>query len=125
LKYTPERTAIVEVISKMKCHFDVDKLSGDLYKSGSNISRASIYRTIPLLVESGLLSKCLRQNGKFCYSYAPEGEHHDHLVCKKCGKIIDFLDDKLEKDNESICKKYGFKHVEHTLKIEGYCSECK
>lgn len=124
LKFTPERQAILREISSLHKHFDVDGLYEILGKNGKNISRATIYRTLPFLIECGLIKEALRGQPKITYEYIFGRSHHDHLVCVKCGKIIEFRNDKIEKLQEMVCRKYNFHPLEHRLGIKGYCKEC-
>ena len=125
LKFTPEREEILETVFSLHKHFDVDELYDILRARGKNISRATIYRTIPLLIESHLIQETLHCTGNTKYEHVYGHEHHDHLVCIKCGNIIEFCDDRVEKLQEEICSKYKFKAVEYRLGIKGYCEKCQ
>jgi len=120
LKFTPQRSFILEGIFSFRGHFNVDQL----YEKLRRISRATIYRTLSLLVKSGLIEETFRCQDKTSYEYIFGREHHDHLLCIKCGKIIEFREDKIEKLQEEVCKRYGFTPIEHRLGIKGYCEEC-
>ncbi len=124
LKFTPERKTILKEIFSFHSHFDVDKLYDKLREQKEHISRATIYRTLPLLVGSNLISEALRCEGKISYEHIYGHEHHDHMICIKCGKIIEFRNENIEKLQNEICKKYGFKAVEYRLGIRGYCNKC-
>jgi len=121
LKFTPEREAILKKVFSLHEHFDVEKLYEKLDK---RISRATIYRTLSLLVKSKLVEELFRCQDKISYEYIFGHKHHDHMLCIKCGKIIEFREEKIEKLQEAVCKKYGFTPVEHRLSIRGYCKEC-
>ena len=125
LKFTPERDAILKTVFTVHGHFDVEELYKNLSENDKNISRATIYRTIPLLQECNLIQETLYCVGNTKYEYIYEHEHHDHLVCLKCGSIIEFFDGRIEKLQEEICKRYQFNAVEHRLGIKGYCKECQ
>jgi len=124
LKFTPERKAILEEVFATHSHFDAEKLYEKLRRKKKKISRASVYRTLPLLVKAGLIMRTdsISDVGVFEHTYGHE--HHDHMLCINCGKIIEFHDAGLEKLKKQICEKYKFKAVYHYLSFKGYCEEC-
>ena len=124
LKFTPERETVLREIFSLHKHFDVDEIYLKVHKKDKRLSRATIYRTLPLLVESGLIVETFRCLGKGSYEHIFGHPHHDHMVCIKCGKIIEFSNKKIERLQEEVCKKYGFKSIEHRLGIKGYCRKC-
>ncbi|MDI6840595.1 MAG: Fur family transcriptional regulator [bacterium] len=125
LKFTPERRAILDEVFSLHDHFDVETIFTRLSQRAEHISRATIYRTLPLLVGSGLIKEVLRAQDRGYYEHTFGHKHHDHMVCLKCGKAIEFKDNRIEKLQDEVCKKYGFKPVEHRLGIRGYCKECR
>jgi len=76
------------------------------------------------LVESGLIVETLRCQGKVSYEQIFKHKHHGHLVCIKCGRVIEFRQEEIEKLQNAVCEKYNFKAVEHKLGIRGYCRRC-
>ena len=124
LKYTSERKSIVKAMFSFYKHFDVEELFEKLRKQGNNVSRATIYRTIPLLIQSGLITETLRCQDKISYENIFNKKHHDHLLCVKCGKIIEFYNEKIEKLQEEVCRQHNFVPIEHRLGIKGYCEDC-
>ncbi|MDD5014808.1 MAG: Fur family transcriptional regulator [Atribacterota bacterium] len=124
LKYTSERKLILEAIFLFDKHFEVEELFEELRKQGNDVSRATIYRTIPLLLQSGLIAETFRSQDKISYENIFNKRHHDHLLCIKCGKIIEFYNRKIEELQEEVCRKYNFVPVEHRLGIKGYCEDC-
>ena len=125
LKLTPERKVILNAILSFRGHFDVDQLCERLRAEGKNLSRATVYRAMPLFVESGFIREILQCRGKASYEHIFGHDHHDHLLCIKCGRFIEFKDDRIEKLQEEVCRKYSFEPVEHRLGIRGYCSKCR
>ncbi|RKY29980.1 MAG: transcriptional repressor [Candidatus Omnitrophota bacterium] len=125
LKFTSERKLILKEVFSSHKHFDVEELFGRLRKKDRAISRATIYRTLPLLIESGLIREALRCRDRFYYEHVFGHPHHDHLLCIGCGKVIEFRDERLEKLQNEVCKKYGFELIEHRLGIKGYCKKCQ
>lgn len=125
LKWTPERKAILEEVFSTHEHFDVEELHKRMNSRGEKISRTTIYRTIPLLLDCGLIAEALRCKDRVYYEHVYGHRHHSHMVCIKCGKVIEFEDGKIEKEKERICDKYNFEPVEYRFGIRGYCKDCK
>lgn len=125
LKLTKERDEILNEILIMKKHFDPEELFIRLKAKGSKVSRASVYRTIPLLIESRLIEEVERIDRHAHYEKVSENRHHDHMICMKCGKIIEFYSPTLEMLQDEICQKEKFKGIKHSLEILGYCEKCR
>jgi Fur family ferric uptake transcriptional regulator len=124
LRNTPERETIIEEIFSLHDHFDVDELFLRLRNKGKMISKASLYRTIPLLIDSGLIKEVYFANGHLHYEQVYGHKHHCHLRCTTCGKIIEFADDAAIKIQDRISKKYGFVITAHRFELVGYCPQC-
>lgn len=124
LKFTPERDAILKEIFSFHGHFNVDGLYERLLRHNKNISRATIYRTLPLLLENGLVEETFHCQDKSNYEHIFGHKHHDHMLCIGCGKVVGFREEEMEKLQEMVCKKYDFYSIEHKLEIKGYCKEC-
>ncbi len=125
LKFTPERRTILKEIFSIHEHFDADELLVRFRNRGENISRASIFRTLKLSVKSQLTRKIIIGENRSYYEHIFGHEHHEHLICLGCGKIIEFSNPKIEKLQDIVCQEYGFEPADHTLKISGYCKECQ
>jgi len=125
LKFTPERQLILKGVLSLHKHFDIDQLWEKLHQKDNRLSRATIYRTLPLLVDCNLIQETLRCQGRVHYEHIFGHKHHDHMVCIKCGKVIEFRNEEIERLQEEVCKKYHFKPVDHRLGIRGYCEECQ
>lgn len=125
MRYTQERRLLLKEITSLNDHFEVEDLVHRLRSSGKKVSTASVYRTIPLLIEAGIIIKnpCDHMQARLEPVFGHE--HHDHLVCIKCKKIVEFMDDEIEKLQEKVAKKHGFSMEGHRLVISGYCPECK
>ena len=122
---TPEREEILTEIFSSPDHFDVDELYLRLRQKGSRVSKASIYRNIPLITECGMIREVWHNDGHMHYEPIIGNAHHCHLRCKKCGKVIEFIEKELKSIEERLKIKYNFKITEHRLDVVGYCSECK
>jgi len=127
MRYTPERGVIIDEMYRTHAHFDVDKLFLRIRNRypKTKLSRGSIYRTIPHLIESGLIRESLTEEGRICYEHILGHSHHDHIKCLGCSKVFEFCDEEIDKKQIEICKKRKFKIVSHTHVIYGYCSKCK
>jgi Fur family ferric uptake transcriptional regulator len=124
-KLTPQRKIILQAARELKGHFDADRLYDESSTLDRSVSRASVYRTIPLLVEAGLIMETMRNQSKTSYENVSEGSYHAHLICATCGKIIEFKNDELMKLQSKICQHFNFKPTEHMMAIKGYCKKCQ
>ena len=118
VKLTDQRRIIAQVMSKSTDHPDVDELYKRVSKIDNKISIATVYRTVKLFEESGILTKHEFKGGKARYEELNEG-HHDHLIDIKTGEIIEFVDEEIEKLQHKVAKKYGYKLVYHKLELYG------
>ena len=125
LKLTKERIAVLKEVFSSHNHFEPENLYLRIKDSGSKASRASVYRTLNLLVESGLVEKVTRTEKSNVYEHTFGHTHHDHMICDGCGRIIEFYSEKLENLQQEICLANDFDGRNHTLEIHGYCTECK
>jgi len=124
LKFTTERQVILDRVFADHKHFEADELLVDLRLNDLKVSKATIYRTLALLVQSGLLREVIFGERHAHYEHVYGHEHHDHLVCNNCDKIIEFTEHRIEKLQEEVCKKYKFKAESHRLQIQGLCENC-
>ena len=124
VKLTEQRKIIAKIISESKSeygesdHPDVDELYSRVSKVDSKISIATVYRTVKLFEEAGILTKHDFKGGKARYEAMIES-HHDHLIDIKTGEIIEFVDDEIEKLQKKVAEKYGYKLVDHKLELYG------
>ena len=118
VKLTEQRKIIAKVMSESTDHPDVDELYNRVNKIDSRISIATVYRTVKLFEESGILAKHEFKGGKARYEELNEG-HHDHLIDLKTGEIIEFVDEEIEKLQKKVAEKYGYKLVDHKLELYG------
>lgn len=125
LKLTGERLAILAAIFQRESHFDAETLHAELRTEGGDISRATVYRTLDLLVQAGLVRKNSLGASHANYEASRGDEHHDHLICLGCNAVLEFYKPDLEKLQEQICENYGYRLVHHSLQIFGLCPVCK
>ena len=124
VKLTDQRRIIAKILSESKSkygesdHPDVEELYSRVSKVDPKISIATVYRTVKLFEESGILTKHEFKGGKARYEAIVES-HHDHLIDIKSGEIIEFVDDEIEKLQKKVAEKYGYKLVDHKLELYG------
>jgi len=118
VKLTDQRKIIAQVMSDSSDHPDVDELYKRVSKIDSKISIATVYRTVKLFEEVGILAKHDFRSGKARYEELSEG-HHDHLIDIKTGEIIEFVDEDIEKLQKKVAEKYGYDLVDHKLELYG------
>jgi len=118
VKLTEQRKIIAKIMSNSQDHPDVDELYTRASKIDSKISIATVYRTVKLFEEAGIVAKHDFKGGKARYEELNEG-HHDHLIDIKTGEIIEFVDDEIEKLQQKVADKYGYKLVDHKLELYG------
>ena len=118
VKLTGQRKIIARVMSEAEDHPDVDELYKRVTKIDSKISIATVYRTVKLFEEAGILAKHDFKGGKARYEEISES-HHDHLIDVKSGEIIEFVDDEIEKLQKKVAEKYGYELVDHKLELYG------
>ena len=118
VRLTDQRKIIADVMSNSTDHPDVDELHKRVNKVDKKISIATVYRTVKLFEESGIVEKHDFKGGKARYEQSPD-EHHDHLIDINSGEIIEFVDKDIEKLQIEVAKKLGYKLVDHKLELYG------
>ena len=118
VRLTDQRKLIAQVMSKSTDHPDVDELHKRVNKIDSKISIATVYRTVKLFEEAGIVSKHDFKGNKARYEEVPE-EHHDHLIDVYTGEIREFVDEDIEKLQKKVAEKLGYKLVDHRLELYG------
>ncbi|HEX3131304.1 MAG TPA: transcriptional repressor [Thermoanaerobaculia bacterium] len=123
-RVTQERLALFEEIFAQHKHIDAEELLATMKSRGLKISRATVYRNLDLLVECGMVRKQRLGQDRFLYEHVHGGQHHDHLVCTGCGRVVEFVSPGIASLQEAICRAHGFVPTSHTLQISGLCNEC-
>jgi Fur family transcriptional regulator, ferric uptake regulator len=124
-RVTPVREHIIRVALAKKGHFDVDELARDLRARGVEVSLATVYRALPLLVEAGLIEPTVSRGGRQRYERAAARPHHDHLLCTACGKLVEFQFEAFEVLQREVAAKYGFTLSGHSHQLFGECRGCR
>jgi Fur family ferric uptake transcriptional regulator len=125
LKLTSERTALLREIFSIHYHFEADELLFKMKEKSVKISRATVYRTLELLVKSGLVRRVHLGEDHYHYEHVSGNSHHDHLICTTCGGVIEFHDEVLEARQREICERKKFTPTFHNLQILGVCDACR
>ena len=125
LKLTLAREIILETVLSQKHHFEVEKIYEIIRKKHQTISRATIYRTISLLLKAGFIKKVMPCIESDCYETIFEQPHHLHFVCTECGKIIEMPSNEIEKIYYDLAKTIDFEIRELNFTAKGICSDCK
>ena len=122
LKHTKQREAILEVFLSLKGHTTSEDLYQEVRARHSNIGYTTVYRTMKLLCDAGLAQES-SFDGVTRYEVA--NEHHDHLICMRCGKIIEFECEMIEGAQRSIAERYRFRVLRHRHELYGHCADCQ
>lgn len=125
LKHTAQRLKIVKRAFSMPKHFSAEDLYQVLRRERAYVSKATVYRTLKLLVDSHFLDE-LEIGAREAKFYEPVHgrEHHDHMICLRCGHIIEFSDPEIEAHQEQAARRQFFRVLSHTLKLFGLCRQC-
>jgi Fur family ferric uptake transcriptional regulator len=122
-KLTGPRRIIVRHIFDSHKHFDADELVADLRAAGQQVSRATVYRTLRLLVEAGLLRE-LRLTNRTAYEHDYGYPSHDHLHCTECNRIVEFDNEEIRRIRDAVSRETGFRAAGHRFIITGICAAC-
>ena len=125
MRYTPEREIIIREIFATHDHFDVDSLYISMRRKDARVSKASIYRLIPLLIEAGLVEQVFFDGGQMYYEHIYGHEHHCHLRCAKCRKIQEFSDPRLKDLEKDLAERFNYRILRHRLEVMGLCADCR
>lgn len=125
LQFTAERRLILEEVFRRHEHFEAEDIIEGLHSRGRRVSRASVYRALPLLVGSGLLRQVYSDEKHGHYEHTYGHDHHDHLICSRCGRTMEFSEPAIEQLQEAICSEFGFLPASHELEIVGTCASCR
>jgi len=124
LKMTPQRRLILDTMLKQKDHVSAEELYTRVKKKDSSVGQATVYRTLKLLNDAGLVEPLDFADGVTRYETCYGKKHHDHLICERCGKNIEIIDDIIEKRQDELADEHGFKLVRHKMYLYGVCPDC-
>jgi Fur family ferric uptake transcriptional regulator len=125
LKSTRQRDIILDFFLSSDRHMSLEELYLKLRAKHPNIGYATVYRTLKLFTESGIAREIQFGDGQTRYEHMMEGEHHDHLVCTRCGTIEEFENETIEKLQAEVAASHGFLIETHKLELYGLCAACR
>lgn len=125
LKRTAQRDLILEIFLRIEEHLSSEDLYWLVQKQDPSVGHTTVYRTLKLLTEAGLAREVRFGDGKTYYEHHYNQEHHDHMICTECGKVIEFFSPELEALQDVMAEKYGFKLTHYNLRILGVCADCR
>lgn len=125
LRRTPERYAILQKIYDREDHFEAERLYIDIMNDGFNVSKATVYNTLELLVSCDLIRKHTFDFKSAQYEKSYGYKQHDHLICVKCNKVIEFCDPRVQQIKNLMKGLFEFEITHHSLNLFGYCKTCQ
>jgi Fur family transcriptional regulator, ferric uptake regulator len=125
LKSTRQRDVVLNAFVSAGRHLSAEELYLLVKKSNPGIGYATVYRTLKLLAEAGLADERRFEDGFTRYEYNASDGHHDHLICTRCGRIIEFENERIEQLQQDVARKNRFKVQSHKLELYGLCSDCQ
>ena len=125
LQHTIQRQAVWDEIKSNDEHRDAEQIYSALRKNNLNVSRATVYRTIDVLYKNNLIRKIELGDSPSKYENKVNSDHHDHIICVQCGRIDEFVDDKIESQQDKIIDKLGFKMIRHIHQLFVLCKDCQ
>ncbi|MFQ5700962.1 MAG: Fur family transcriptional regulator [Acidobacteriota bacterium] len=125
LKLTRTRFLVLREVLSSPEHFGADDLHLRFVHKKIPVSRATIYRTLEHLIKSGLVRRVYLDRKNAFFEHVHRRQHHEHMICLSCGKVIEFSDDPLERRQEKVCRDWKFKPMRHSLRIVGLCEKCQ
>lgn len=125
LRRTAQRNLILETFLDTEEHLTSDDLYFLIQKSDPSIGHTTVYRTLKLLTEAGLAREVRFGDNKTYYEHHYNHEHHDHMICTECGRVIEFFSPDIEALQDEMAEKFRFKPTHHSLRLWGLCEECQ
>jgi Fur family ferric uptake transcriptional regulator len=125
LRSTAQRRLVTETFFKSDGHLSIEDLWAKVRRRDPRVGYATVYRTLKLLRDSGIASERRFGDGVSRYEVAHEDEHHDHLICTDCGKIVEFEDHEIEALQDALARRHGFRLTRHRHELYGTCSDCQ
>ncbi|HTC25292.1 MAG TPA: Fur family transcriptional regulator [Gemmatimonadales bacterium] len=125
LPVTRQRDLVAQAVLSSDEHLSVDAIQKQLKEQGEHVGTATIYRTLDVLVRSGLVRAHDFGEGFKRYEPMPQQAHHEHLICLRCGRVVEFQNERLERMLPIIADEHAFQHQRHRVEIYGLCRECR
>src|SRR5256714_10261471 len=125
LKRTSQRDLILDIFLRVEAHLSSEDLYRLVQKQDPTIGQTTVYRTLKLLTEAGLAREVRFGDGVTHYEHNYKHEHHDHMICSECGRIIEFFSAELEAIQDAMAAKHRFELTSHLLRMIGICGDCR
>jgi Fur family transcriptional regulator, ferric uptake regulator len=125
LKATAQREDIAQVFFAAERHISVEELYSDVRQINPRVGYATVYRTLKLLKECGLAAERHFADGQARFEKLEEERHHDHIICERCGRIVEFNHPQMEQLQAKVAQRFGFIATNHKMEIYGICQECR
>jgi Fur family ferric uptake transcriptional regulator len=125
LKRTSQRDLILDVFLRTEEHLSSEDLYRLVTAEDPTVGQTTVYRTLKLLTEAGLAREVRFGDGRAHYEHNYKHQHHDHMICSECGRIIEFFSAELEAIQDAMAAKHRFEVTQHLLRIIGICAECR
>lgn len=125
LRRTSQRDLILETFLNTEDHLTSEELYWLVHKQDETVGHTTVYRTLKLLTEAGLAREVRFGDNKTYYEHHYNQEHHDHLICTECGKVVEFFSEDIERMQDETATKFGFVLSHHSLRMWGVCAECR
>jgi Fur family transcriptional regulator, ferric uptake regulator len=125
LRRTGQRDLILEIFLRTEEHLTSEDLYRLVEKEDPSVGHTTVYRTLKLLTEAGLAREVRFGDNKTYYEHHYNHQHHDHMICTECGKVIEFFSEAIEDLQDQMAAKFGFRPTHHSLRMWGLCSECQ
>src|SRR5687767_10092315 len=125
LRRTTQRDLIMEIFLRTEDHLTSEDLYWLVQKEDSTVGHTTVYRTLKLLTEAGLAREVRFGDNKTYYEHHYNHEHHDHMICTQCGKVIEFFSAAIEDLQDQMAEKFEFRPTHHSLRMWGVCAECQ
>ena len=125
LKRTSQRDLILDVFLRTEEHLSNEDLYQLVKKEDPTVGQTTVYRTLKLLTEAGLAREVRFGDGRAHYEHNYKHQHHDHMICTECGKVIEFFSAEIEALQDKMADNFDFKPTHHSLRMWGVCAECQ
>lgn len=125
LKSTRQRDTVLEIFLSSDHHMSTEDLYLKVREKNPNIGYATVYRTLKLFAEAGIAREIHFGDGQTRYEHVAEGEHHDHLICTRCGAVTEFENETIERLQSEVAGQFGFVVEKHKLELYGICQKCR
>jgi Fur family transcriptional regulator, ferric uptake regulator len=125
LRRTAQRDLILEIFLRTEEHLTSEDLYFLVHREDPTVGHTTVYRTLKLLTEAGLAREVRFGDNKTYYEHHFNHDHHDHMICTECGKVLEFFSQQIENLQDQMAEKFGFRPTHHSLRMWGVCSDCQ